>query len=104
RRGPFALSADRSAHGGEQKIAEQVLQSAREFSYRKYKKSPAAHGPWGFYCYDAKECNPLSRIFDRSLCSGKAGNRYAERRAGDIGQACLVAELDGGRVAAVLAA
>ena len=46
----------------------------------------------------------LARILDRSLRSSEARDRHAERRAGNVGQACVVAELDGARVAAVLAA
>ena len=46
----------------------------------------------------------LALFADGSLCGGEAGDRNAERAAGDIGQAELMAELDGGRIAAVLAA
>src|SRR5699024_7833154 len=43
-------------------------------------------------------------LFDCSLCSGKAGNRNTERGAGNVIKADFVAELDRGRVAAVLTA
>ena len=46
----------------------------------------------------------LLHVLDRSLCGGEAGDGHAERAAGDIVQADLVAELDGHGVAAVLAA
>lgn len=47
----------------------------------------------------------LARIADGSLLpqQGRA-DRYTERRAGNVGEANVVAELDGSRVAAVLAA
>ena len=43
-------------------------------------------------------------ILDRCLRGGEAGDGNAERGAGDVVEADLVAELDGGGVAAVLAA
>ena len=43
-------------------------------------------------------------FLDGSLCGGEAGDGHAERAAGDIVQADLVAELDGRGIAAVLAA
>ena len=43
-------------------------------------------------------------FLDGSLCGSEAGDGHAERAAGDIVQADLVAELDGHGVAAVLAA
>src|SRR5699024_8714880 len=42
--------------------------------------------------------------FNSSLSSSQTGNRNTEGRAGNIGQANIVAELNGGRVAAMLAA
>ena len=41
---------------------------------------------------------------NRSLCRRKARNRHAERRAGNIGKADVMAELNGARIAAMLAA
>ena len=46
----------------------------------------------------------LARIADGSLRRSKTSDRYTERRAGNVGEANVVAELDGSRVAAVLAA
>ena len=46
----------------------------------------------------------LVLIANRSLSGGEAGDGYAERAAGHVVQTDLVAELDGGRIAAVLAA
>src|SRR5262249_19232452 len=43
-------------------------------------------------------------LFEGGLGGGEAGDRYAERAAGDVIQANLLAELDRIRVAAVLAA
>ena len=43
-------------------------------------------------------------IGNRCLCCCQSCNRYAERRAGDIVQTYLVAELDGSGIAAVLTA
>ena len=43
-------------------------------------------------------------LFKGGLCGGQTGDRDAERRAGHVVQADVVAELDGRRVAAVLAA
>ena len=42
--------------------------------------------------------------FNGSLRRSKTSDRYTERRAGNVGEANVVAELDGSRVAAVLAA
>ena len=44
------------------------------------------------------------RTFNICLCRGKSRDRDAERRAGDVVQADVVAELDGRRIAAVLTA
>ena len=49
-------------------------------------------------------CERKRLVFQRSLCSSQSRDRYAERRAGYVGQAHSVAELNRGRVAAVLAA
>ncbi len=46
----------------------------------------------------------LLAFLNSSLCSGKACDRNAEGRAGNVVQADLVAELNGNRVAAVLTA
>ena len=42
--------------------------------------------------------------FNSSLCSSQTGDRHTEGRAGNVGQADVVAELHGGGVAAMLAA
>ena len=46
----------------------------------------------------------LAGVLDGSLRSSQPGDRHAEGRAGNVGQADVVAELHGGGVAAMLAA
>ena len=46
----------------------------------------------------------LFLVADSCLSRRKSCDRYAERRAGDVIEADLVAELDGGRISAVFAA
>ena len=46
----------------------------------------------------------LSGIFDSSLSGSQTCDRHTERRAADVVQANIVAELDAGGIAAVLAA
>ena len=47
----------------------------------------------------------LTLLFqNRSVSGRQTGDRHTERRAGNVVQANLVAEHDGGRIAAVLAA
>ena len=46
----------------------------------------------------------LAGVLNRSLSSSQACDRHTERRAADVVQANIVAELDAGGIAAVLAA
>ena len=46
----------------------------------------------------------LAKLLNASLCCCQTRDRNAERRAGNVVQADIVAELDGRKVAAVLAA